>query len=72
MDTKTKTVTCWDFDPLSPELQQVLTNLKMRRARDPISKEDREIRQEARYTFDDILYLLQLQKELSDKSNGFS
>jgi len=43
--------------------ERVLSDLKMRRERDPISRGDREIRREARYTYEDILYLLELQKE---------
>ena len=47
----------------SDNVEECLSDLKMRRERDPISRIDREIRREARYTYEDIRYLLELQKE---------
>tara|TARA_R110001583_G_scaffold11348_1_gene51469 strand:+ start:1671 stop:1922 length:252 start_codon:yes stop_codon:yes gene_type:complete len=47
----------------SDNVEACLSDLKMRRERDPISRIDREIRREARYTYEDIRYLLELQKE---------
>ena len=54
------------INPLHNDTDNVeacLSDLKMRRERDPISRGDREIRREARYTYEDIRYLLELQKE---------
>lgn len=53
-------------------LNQEIANLKLMRERDPVSKGDKEVRKEARYTYEDIQYLLQLQVELINKSTTSS
>ena len=45
------------------KVENCLSNLKMKRERDPVSRGDKECRKEARYLYDDIRFLLQLQKE---------